>query len=66
MCPLRLAAPCLYQPIFLHDFQIENRAYFSRAFRKLHIEVAARQDGLEVRRRQPFKAHCSSSDSPLI
>ena len=48
MCPLRLAAPCLYQPIFLHDFQIENRAYFSRAFRKLHIEVAARQDGLEV------------------
>ena len=30
--------------------QIENRAYYGRAFRKLHIEVAARQDGLQVRR----------------
>ncbi|EFN55495.1 hypothetical protein CHLNCDRAFT_23364, partial [Chlorella variabilis] len=28
--------------------QIENRAYYGRAFRKLHIEVAARQDGLQV------------------
>ena len=28
--------------------QLENRAYESRAFRKLHIEVAARQDGLQV------------------
>jgi hypothetical protein len=28
--------------------QIENRAYWSRAFRKLHIEVATRQDGLQV------------------
>lgn len=28
--------------------QIENRCYTSRAFRKLHLEVAHRQDGLEV------------------
>lgn len=28
--------------------QLENRAYSSRAFRKLHIEVATRQDGLQV------------------
>lgn len=28
--------------------QIENRVYCSRVFRKLHIEVAARQDGLQV------------------
>lgn len=28
--------------------QIENRAYWSRAFRKMHIEVAVRQDGLQV------------------
>lgn len=28
--------------------ELENRAYCSRAFRKLHIEVAARQDGLQV------------------
>ena len=30
-------------------FQVENRAYWSRAFRKLHIEVAVRQDGLQAR-----------------
>jgi phycocyanobilin:ferredoxin oxidoreductase len=28
--------------------QVENRAYSSCAFRKLHMEVAARQDGLQV------------------
>jgi hypothetical protein len=28
--------------------QVENRVYCSRAFRKLHLEVAVRQDGLEV------------------
>ncbi|KAI8463970.1 MAG: ferredoxin-dependent bilin reductase-domain-containing protein [Monoraphidium minutum] len=28
--------------------QVENRLYCSRVFRKLHIEVAVRQDGLEV------------------
>lgn len=28
--------------------QLENRAYWGRAFRKLHIEVASRQDGLQV------------------
>lgn len=28
--------------------QVENRVYCSRAFRKLHLEVATRQDGLEV------------------
>lgn len=28
--------------------QIENRCYQSREFRKLHMEVAYRQDGLEV------------------
>jgi phycocyanobilin:ferredoxin oxidoreductase len=28
--------------------QIENRAYSSYAFRKLHMEVAVRQDGLQV------------------
>jgi phycocyanobilin:ferredoxin oxidoreductase len=28
--------------------QVENRTYWSRAFRKLHIEVAVRQDGLQV------------------
>jgi hypothetical protein len=33
----------------LNPPQVENRAYQSRAFRKLHIEVAARQDGLQVR-----------------
>lgn len=27
---------------------VENRLYCSRAFRKLHLEVAARQDGLQV------------------
>lgn len=27
---------------------VENRAYSSRVFRKLHLEVAVRQDGLEV------------------
>jgi len=27
---------------------IENRAYASRAFRKLHLELAHRQDGLQV------------------
>ncbi len=27
---------------------IENRAYATRAFRKLHLELAARQDGLQV------------------
>ena len=29
---------------------VENRAYASRAFRKLHLELAWRQDGLHVRR----------------
>lgn len=29
---------------------IENRAYCTRAFRKLHLELAARQDGLQVRK----------------
>jgi len=28
--------------------RIENRCYQSRVFRKLHLEVAVRQDGLEV------------------
>ena len=28
--------------------QVENRAYSSHAFRKLHLEVAVRQDGLQV------------------
>ena len=28
--------------------QIENRCYQSEVFRKLHMEVAHRQDGLEV------------------
>lgn len=28
--------------------QVENRVYQSRAFRKLHLEVAVRQDGLQV------------------
>lgn len=28
--------------------QVENRAYRSRVFRKMHLEVAYRQDGLEV------------------
>jgi phycocyanobilin:ferredoxin oxidoreductase len=28
--------------------QVENRAYCSRAFRKLHLELARRQDGLNV------------------
>ncbi len=28
--------------------QIENRCYQSRVFRKLHIELAHRQDGLQV------------------
>jgi phycocyanobilin:ferredoxin oxidoreductase len=28
--------------------QVENRVYCSRAFRKLHLEVAVRQDGLQV------------------
>jgi len=28
--------------------QIENRVYISRVFRKIHIEVAARQDGLQL------------------
>lgn len=27
---------------------IENRVYSSRVFRKLHLEVAYRQDGLQV------------------
>lgn len=27
---------------------IENRIYSSRVFRKLHLEVATRQDGLQV------------------
>lgn len=27
---------------------IENRIYCSRVFRKLHVEVAVRQDGLQV------------------
>jgi phycocyanobilin:ferredoxin oxidoreductase len=27
---------------------IENRVYSSRVFRKLHLEVAHRQDGLQV------------------
>jgi phycocyanobilin:ferredoxin oxidoreductase len=27
---------------------IENRCYSSRVFRKLHLEVARRQDGLQV------------------
>ena len=31
---------------------VENRAYQSRAFRKLHLEVAVRQDGLQVRARR--------------
>lgn len=28
--------------------QLENRIYCSRVFRKLHIEIGARQDGLHV------------------
>jgi hypothetical protein len=28
--------------------KVENRVYCSRVFRKLHLEVAARQDGLQV------------------
>ena len=28
--------------------QVENRCYHSRVFRKLHIELAHRQDGLQV------------------
>lgn len=28
--------------------QIENRCYHSRVFRKLHMEIAHRQDNLEV------------------
>lgn len=32
--------------------QIENRCYQSRVFRKLNIELAHRQDGLEVRTMQ--------------
>ena len=28
---------------------IENRAYASKVFRKLHMELATRQDGLQVR-----------------
>ena len=35
---------------------IENRAYCSQVFRKLHIELARRQDGMQVR---PWK------DSPV-
>ena len=27
---------------------IENRAYSSRVFRKLHVELARRQDGMQV------------------
>lgn len=27
---------------------IENRIYSSRVFRKLHLELATRQDGLQV------------------
>jgi phycocyanobilin:ferredoxin oxidoreductase len=29
-------------------FQVENRLYKSRVFRKIHIELAARQDGLQI------------------
>jgi len=29
-------------------FQLENRLYTSRVFRKIHIELAVRQDGLQV------------------
>ena len=28
--------------------RLENRAYFSRAFRKLHLECVFREDGLQV------------------
>ena len=33
--------------------QLENRAYSSRSMRKLHIEVATRQDGLQARPTRP-------------
>jgi len=29
-------------------FQLENRLYASRVFRKIHIELASRQDGLQI------------------
>merc|ERR1712224_486902 len=29
-------------------FQIENRLYESRVFKKIHFELAARQDGLQI------------------
>lgn len=39
--------------------QVENRAYRSRAFRKLHVEVAVRQDGLQV-------VHCVMYPYPAV
>ena len=52
--------------------QIENRCYRSREFRKLHLEVAHRQDGLEASLQQsPSSQHwfkilqrCDSNASP--
>lgn len=45
-------------------FEAENRAYSSYAFRKLHLEVAVRQDGLQI-------AHCvmfprKTFDLPIV
>lgn len=41
LTPIRKPRPIL-------PLQVENRVYCSRVFRKLHLEVAVRQDGLEV------------------
>ena len=35
--------------------RLENRVYSSRVFRKLHMELGTRQDGLQVAASQ---AHC--------
>lgn len=39
---------------------IENRAYCSRVFRKLHIELAHRQDGMQVRAWETTRRACKT------
>jgi hypothetical protein len=43
---LLLLLPCVCQGY--PRLMIENRIYSSRVFRKLHLELAHRQDGLQV------------------
>ena len=47
LTPTLLTPPPRWPPS-LPSTQVENRAYQSRAFRKMHIEVAVRQDGMQV------------------